>query len=74
MTHMTHDEYCAEEEAIWAGNATRLMHCYLCEPDVNRRFDPNAGPLRGVARTSTTDIHRDPTEVYHLIPCGHAII
>lgn len=71
--------FCDEQEAIHEGRATQLVHCYLCEPDVNKRLDKDAGPLRGVqrhteGRTHPTHPEADVYDVLHLIPCGHAII
>ena len=72
----TYDEYCEEQEAIWAGRATELVHCYLCfledagTADMSPRADQ--GPLRGVLKR-TCPPSPDPTEVLHL-SCGHAII
>lgn len=78
-----HDEsyrlYCDETEAINNGTAMELRHCYLCEPDVNKRLEKDAGPLRGVERHSTGRTHpthpeADVYEVAHMVPCGHALI
>ena len=79
-----HDGPCAEEDAYEAweqariaveeGRATDLMHCYMCEPDVNKRFDKDAGPLRGVGKMKVVEAHRDPTAAHQMIPCGHWII
>jgi hypothetical protein len=79
-----HDGICAaevaeefryeEELAIHEGRATELMHCYMCEPDVTKRFEKNAGPLRGVGKSKTLEAHRDPTTALQMIPCGHWLI
>lgn len=78
-----HDEsyrlYCDEQTAIHDGLATELTHCYLCEPDVNKRTARDAGPLRGIARTETMRTHpthpeADSYAVTICVPCGHALI
>lgn len=69
---MTYEEFCEEEEAVYAGTAVRLVHCYLCEPDLNKRMVKDAGPLRGVLKETVTP-GPDPYQCLHL-SCGHAII
>lgn len=67
-------EYRAFEEAQYAahiGAATPLTHCYLCEPDVNKRSE-DAGPLRGIVSSHTTR-GSDPYEAL-VLTCGHTII
>lgn len=67
-------EMAEAQEAVDEGRATDLTHCYMCEPDVNKRFEEKAGPLRGIVRTGLIEEHRDPTVTYTLTPCGHTII
>lgn len=64
--------WCEEQEAIHTGRATELTHCYLCEPNVNLRLQPGAGPLRGVLARGTTRCS-DPSETLTL-SCGHVVI
>jgi hypothetical protein len=64
--------YLEAEYAEHIGAATQLAHCYLCEPDFQKRHLPAAGPLRGVVRMFVGG-GSDPTEVL-VLTCGHEII
>jgi hypothetical protein len=48
-------------------------HCYMCEPDIEKRFEQDAEPLRKVLMTFVTNVIQDPTQAYKL-ECGHTII
>jgi len=65
-------EFLDEQEAIESGLAVELRHCYLCEPDFNKRCQPDAGPLRGVLGHGTTP-GDDPYDLAYM-SCGHALI
>jgi hypothetical protein len=69
----TEDEFHEALAAVHEGRATDLMRCYLCEPDVSKRFETGAGPLRGVVRNYVTNQRQDATEAY-VLTCGHTVI
>jgi len=72
MFHETEHGYEAGVEAVWQGRAVDVLNCYLCEPDFQKRMEPNAGPLRGIKREGICN-PADPTTAFHLT-CGHTII
>lgn len=69
-----YDAYVAELEAIESGNAMRLTHCYLCEPNHHKRMEKDAGPLRGIIAEKTVNKEFDPTCAVQVTPCGHWLI